>query len=251
MGGLFDIKNGIATCRDSVYFIEGDTLDNNYYYKEYKGILYKIEKDCVRDIIKISDFKDNNELKNNSRKIIFPYSTDNNGFNEIIKEKEFKMQFPFCYKYLLSAKQELLMRDKGKKKYPEWYAYARNQGLNIKGKKLLTPTFSDTPRFMLENDKNTLFCNGYAVIEKKNSDLFVENKLSLKALSSILNSNIMDYYIKNTSVSIEGGYPCYQKNFIELLGIPKFNNDEIFFLEKTKDKHEIEKFLEKKYNIKL
>ena len=61
----------------------------------------------------------------------------------------------------------------------------------------------------------------------------------------------MDYYIKRTSVSIEGGYPCYQKNFIELFGIPNFIEKEINFLEKEIDKTVINNFLIKKYDINI
>ena len=45
----------------------------------------------------------------------------------------------------------------------------------------------------------------------------------------------MEYYINRTSVSIEGGYPCYQKNFIELFGIPSLNINELKYLEKEND----------------
>ncbi|MBM2818161.1 MAG: SfeI methyltransferase [Parcubacteria group bacterium] len=61
----------------------------------------------------------------------------------------------------------------------------------------------------------------------------------------------MDYYIKRTSVSIEGGYPCYQKNFIELLGIPNFTPDELGFLNQVEDRKRIDNFLVEKYGIKI
>ena len=34
----------------------------------------------------------------------------------------------------------------------------------------------------------------------------------------------MDYYVKTTSVTIDGGFPCYQKNFIELFTIPEMES---------------------------
>ena len=61
----------------------------------------------------------------------------------------------------------------------------------------------------------------------------------------------MDYYIKKTSVSIEGGYPCYQKNFIELLGIPEFTNEEVRYLDTEDDKNKINSFLINKYAINI
>lgn len=252
LGEVVDIRVGIATCKDKIYFIDGDTLEKELYHKVYNGEKYKIEKESTKPIAKISDFKIQKELDNNPRRIIFPYQK-NNGKVEIIKEEQFKKIYPHCYEYLLVAKTELETRDKGNVEYPEWYAYARTQGLNFLGEKLLTPTFSAEPRFLLEQDQNALFCNGYAVYLIDKQDLFskANQKLSLNVLRKILNSCVMDYYIKRTSVSIEGGYPCYQKNFIELFGIPNFTEKEIKFLDTDISKKEIDNFLIKKYGVTI
>lgn len=251
LGEVVDIRVGVATCKDSVYFINGDTLEGDYYYKEYNNEKYPIEKDITKPIAKISDFKTQEALDNNKRRIIFPY-TKNNGDVDIIPEKELENKYPKCHKYLLDAKDELLTRDKGKVEYPEWYAYARTQGLNFHGKKLLTPTFSAEPRFLKEDDVNSMFCNGYAIFLKQKNDLFfINHRLKLDALAKILNSKVMDYYIKKTSVSIQGGYPCYQKNFIELFGIPDLSSEEIDFLERNNDKEKIYQFLLKKYKLDI
>jgi methylase of polypeptide subunit release factors len=253
LGDIVDIRVGIATCKDSVYFIDGETLKDGYYVKTYNGKKFKIENEMTRPIAKISDFKIQDELNNNSRRIIFPYYKNNNGKIEIISEEKIKILYPFCYEYLVAAKSELETRDKGKIEYPEWYAFARTQGLNFFGEKLLTPTFSANPRFLLEYKKDALFCNGYAIYLKNKDNLFsnFKQKLSLNILSKILNSGVMNYYIKRTSVSIDGGYPCYQKNFIELFGIPNFTETEIQFLSIETDKRSIDEFLIKKYDLTI
>lgn len=252
LGEVVDIRVGVATCKDSVYFIDGNTEEKGFYFKDYKGKKYKIEKKATEPIAKISDFKLQNELDNNSRRIIFPYDKKN-GKVKIIKEELFKELYPYCYQYLIAAKLELETRDKGKVKYPTWYSYARTQGLNFFGEKLLTPTFSSEPRFLLEKNKNSLFCNGYAIYLTNNIGIISKQgeKLSLNILGKILNSCVMDYYIRKTSVSIEGGYPCYQKNFIELFGIPNFTKKELTFLAQAVDKIEINNFLIKKYDISI
>ena len=252
LGNLVDIRVGIATCKDSVYFVDGSTLKNDYYHKFYKERSYQIEKNITKPIVKISDFKSQDDLDKNSRRIIFPYQKPN-GRAKIIKENELKKLYPYCYEYLLAAKIELITRDKGGIEYPEWYAYARTQGLNFLGEKLITPTFSSEPRFLLEKNENALFCNGYAIYSIAKPSLFskLEQPLSLGVLSKILNSRVMDYYIKRTSVSIEGGYPCYQKNFIELLGIPNFTPKELNFLNKESDQKIIDNFLIEKYDINI
>ncbi len=252
LGDIVDIRVGIATCKDSIYFVDGSTFDNVYYHKSYRGKNYQIERQITQPIAKISDFKIQDDLEKNNRRIIFPYRR-NNGRVEIIKANDLKSFYPQCYEYFLAAKEELATRDKGGIEYPEWYAYARTQGLNFFGKKLLTPTFSSEPRFLLEQDENALFCNGYAIYPVEKSNLFskIEQQLSLEALRKILNSRLMDYYIKRTSVSIEGGYPCYQKNFIELLGIPNFTPDELRFLNQENDGNKVDSFLVEKYGVNI
>ena len=57
------------------------------------------------------------------------------------------------------------------------------------------PTFANHPKFIYIDDENALFCNGYAVFENE--------QIPLVTLVKILNSSIMDYYISNTSYSID------------------------------------------------
>lgn len=244
LGNIVNIRVGIATCKDSVYFIDGSTEEKGFYFKDYDGQRYKIEKEVTKPVAKISDFKTQNSLDANKRRIIFPYKNIGEKV-EIIDEELFKKSYPHCYKYLLRARPDLESRDKGRGNYPTWYAYARTQGLNFYGQKLLTPTFSAQPRFLLEQDKNALFCNGYAIYQIN------DPKLNFNVLRKVLNSKVMDYYIRSTSVSIAGGYPCYQKNFIELFGIPKFTAKEIKFLDTEIDSDKINDFLVKKYDINI
>ena len=96
-------------------------------------------------------------------------------------------------------------------------------------------------KFTYIKEKDSLFCNGYAVFEN--------NVYELEIIQKILNSDVMDYYIKNTSYSIEGGYFCYQKKYVENFSIPKLNQEEINFI-KNCNIESLNKFLWTKYNLK-
>ena len=74
---------------------------------------------------------------------------------------------------------------------------------------------------------------------------------NILAVQKILNSIVMDYYITKTSVSIQGGFPCYQKNFIEKFTIPNFNSKELTALNNFTIKSEIDKFLVNKYQLNI
>ena len=63
---------------------------------------------------------------------------------------------------------------------------------------------------------------------------------------------IRSYYdVSKTSVAIQGGFPCYQKNFIEKFTIPNFSNEEISILSQMTDKEDIDNFLIEKYQVNI
>jgi methylase of polypeptide subunit release factors len=256
---MFDICVGIATLKDEVFFVDGRNFDGEFITKTgHNGKRYKIEKGITRSVYKISDFKSQNDILGNARRIIFPYKV--NGSATIIDEDNFKTKYPYCYEYLLSVKEELLSRDKGKIKYNPFYAWGRTQGLTRFGKKILNPTFSQYPRFLVVEDEEAVFTNGYGIFfkeQEKECSLFGDTGHPLSKIENIdivqkvLNSEIMHYYISRTSISIEGGYPCYQKNFIEKFTIPEFSCNEVRELRSLSDQRDINLFLADKYQVNL
>lgn len=258
IGKLFDICVGIATLKDEIFFIDGIKMKNGCYIKTTDNGAFEIEKEIVKPVYKISDFRTQEEVETNTRKIICPYNIKN-GVAIAIPENDFKEKFPKCYTYLLTEKENLLARDKGKVIFEPFYVWGRTQGLTRKGKKILNPTFSQHPRFLRVNEEDGFFTNGYGLYfrEQESNNLFsdfinpivlIEN---IDVVQKILNSIVMDYYIRKTSVAIEGGYPCYQKNFIEKFTIPELSQEEINTIRSLNDPLEIDEFLICKYQLNL
>jgi len=258
IGKLYVISVGIATLKDDVFFIDGNKKKNGYFIKNREKGTFEIEEEAVKPVYKISDFKTQEETEQNNRKIIFPYQI-RKGLAIPIPENEFQKKFPKCYEYLLSEKEVLLARDKGKVNFNPFFVWGRTQGLTKTGKKILNPTFSQHPRFLLINEEDAYFTNGYGLYfrEQKTNGLFNDflNPISkvenIDVVQKILNSIVMDYYVNRTSVSIEGGYPCYQKNFIEKFTIPDLSENEIETLRSMNDKQQIDEFLVNKYQLKI
>ena len=258
IGKLFDISVGIATLKDEIFFIDGTKTRNGFYLKTTDKGIFEIEKEAVKPVYKISDFKTQEEVEQNTRKIIFPYIIKK-GIATAIPENEFKNKFPKCYSYLLTEKENLLARDKGKVTYSPFYVWGRTQGLTRIGKKILNPTFSLHPRFLLVEEPVAFFTNGYGLFfrEPEIQGLFSEtvNPISkvenIDVVQKILNSFVMDYYVTKTSVAIEGGYPCYQKNFIERFTIPDFSQEELEIIRNLSNPQEIDEFLIGKYHLSI
>ena len=203
------IKTGIATLKDEVYIV--DNHDGDYLNKNVDGMEYKIEKNITKDFYKIPEVKDVSNMSTYRKRIIYPYKKIH-GTIKLMDEKELENNYPLAYKYLLAQKNKLLSRDSGKIPVNEWYRYGRSQGLNINNNfKIFFKTFNNKPEFYLSDTNDCLFSNGYCV-EISNGD-------QIKDFLKKLNSESLDFYIKNTSYAIEGGYYCYQKKYLENFSI--------------------------------
>lgn len=263
IGKLFNIAVGIATLKDEAFFISPIREDAKYYYcdNKYKSN-FRIEKSITRPHVKISKIKDDEELRNNTHRIIFPYRIMK-GIAVAIPEDEMSSIYPECYSYFLFVRDILAQRGKGKHEYNPFYAYGRTQGLNKDGVKIYTPTFSQYPRFILDRNQTSLFTNGYGIFYREEAsncrmELFSENNDAgitsldnVDVLLKILNSGLMHFYVTKTSVAIEGGYPCYQKNFIEQFSIPNMSSEDIANLRQIYDKDAIDAYLLRMYQINL
>lgn len=252
LGNLMNICVGIATLKDDVYFIDPIEEDESFYYIKKKTGSFKIEKVLTKPLVKISDMKNIADIEANKRRIIFPYKTVK-GKATPIEEEILKVNYPGCYEYLLSVKDILEGRGKGKHTYTPFYMYGRTQGLNRFGARIYTPTFSLKPRFLFDSDEDGFFTNGYGMYFKEES-LFgnpVAQRENVDVLLKIINSCVMDYYVTKTSVAIEGGYPCYQKNFIERFTIPQITEGQISELRDLTNPDDIDKYVCGLYQINL
>ena len=250
------ISTGIATQKDGVYMLglnKNDSIDdgNDFYTKYYDGKEYKIEKDITVPLIKggTNIDHDTGDVKKKVQ-IIYPYFKDKYGSIKVIPEDTLKEKYPYAYHYLDAAREELNTRNGGNPSVSVWYEYGRSQALDSFGTKIISPTNSDRPKFTLF-EESALFNNGYAIYGIASDSIFHENIPSLKVLVKILNSTIMDYYIKLTSYMISGGYYCYQKKYINNFSIPSLNEQELAFVESCNDPKELDRFLIKKYELEL
>ena len=256
---LFDICVGIATLKDDVFFIDGRNSKNGCYIKNTDNGVFEIEKEATKPVYKISDFSNQEEAEQNTRRIICPYNIKK-GVATPISEADFKKNFPKCYAYFLTEKEALSNRDKGKVNFEPFFVWGRTQCLTKKGKKILNPTFSREPRFLIVEEEDAFFTNGYGTYfreQENQNSLFGDTSSpitrieNIDVVQKILNSYLMHYYVSKTSVSIEGGYPCYQKNFIENFSIPEFSNSEIETLRSLKQPNDIDEFLISKYQVEI
>lgn len=240
IGSMFEIVVGIATLKDSVYFVNDYEFDGPYLRIHRDGREHLIEAAITRSVYKISEMRSEDDIRSNTRRIICPYYTDRKPA-VAIPEEVMRRDFPGAFDYLAEYRAVLQERDKGKVLFTPFYAWGRTQGLTRRGLKLIVPTFSKYPRFLGAVDEDAFFTNGYGIYLRQQDPGFLgdANPLlreeNLDVTARILNSAVMDYYVRMTSVFIQGGYPCYQKNFIERFSLPELNEDQVLRLRAADD----------------
>jgi type I restriction-modification system DNA methylase subunit len=155
-----DIKVGIATLCDGVYFGEMlEDMGNNICEFKTKHETFPIEKGALRKCIKASKISN---IKENTY-IIFPY--DKNA--DFIPEEEFRIMYPLAYKYLLRYKDILLNRDSGKINIDKWFAFGRTQGLLNGKEKLLIPPMQHGALSTRYSSAEELYISGYAAFPRE------------------------------------------------------------------------------------
>jgi adenine-specific DNA-methyltransferase len=102
---------------------------------------------------------------------------------------------------------------------------------------------SKHPFFVFTDQKDLLLYCGYAIFSESQEELLVLKKL--------LESDVFDYYMQNTSKPYAAGYYSYAKNYVKNFGVCELNPAERKYLLKENEKEKINKFFEKKYDLNL
>jgi len=207
----FDVKVGLATLADKVYFLPDCQIKDNLIYCPEKDLY--VEKDITKLCFKASklSYYDTNRQDY----IIFPYNSKGNCYEDHFV----KNTYPLAYEYLTQNKDKLLSRDKGKfAKLCEsgkaiWFQYGRLQAIKMGGEKILLSTLDKEIRF--KRIKQGYFISGYCVLPKEGYNFDdIENCLSHPDATSFLN-------LKGKPMS--GGYYSVSK---QLFNSFRFNKNE-------------------------
>lgn len=123
-------------------------------------------------------------------------------------------RFPKTFNYLLENKTYLENRERGKMKIDDWYAYIYPKNIELmKSSKILVPDIADQSSFALDEMGEYAFTSGYGAILKS------EVSESPKYILGLLNSDLLDFYLKRVSTTMRGGYFRYLTQFITQLPI--------------------------------
>jgi hypothetical protein len=212
------IFQGIKTSADKIYIVEElrRTKSSVRVLSPELETEYELEPDLLHPLIKGGDSK-RFALTPTNRLILFPYKKNGDGRTELIPENDLKRQFRLTWEYLRDNKRTLEDREDGALKGPNWYAYGRNQALDVMPlPKLFTPDISPSASFSYDSTGNLFFTGGVA----GGYGILVEPPYRPEFILGLLNSRPLDFFHHRIATQMRGGWFSYEARFIRHLPIP-------------------------------
>jgi hypothetical protein len=217
------IFQGIKTSADKIFIVdevlrEGERVK---IYSREKETEYWIESSLLHPLIKGGDSK-RYYLSRTNRLILFPYVKEADQSAELISQAVFKAQYPLAWKYLLDNKKFLENRERGRMRGAHWYAYSRNQALDVMTlPKIFTPDIAPHSSFSLDTIGDIFFTGGVA----GGYGILVESDHSREYILGLLNSKLLEWFIHHTATQMRGGWFSYESRFIRNLPIRVVGKD--------------------------
>lgn len=214
------IFQGLKTSADKIYIVKEleRQADRVKIFSHEKNAEYWLESNLLHPLIKGGDSK-RYYLARTTRLILFPYEPQGNIYG-LISEPSFKQEYPLTWAYLLANKNYLENREDGKMRGRHWYAYGRTQALDVMSlPKIFTPDIAARSSFSFDDTGVVFFTGGVAggygiLVSKEYSRFFV---------LGLLNSRLLEWFIRQTATQMRGGYYSYESRFIRNLPIRPIN----------------------------
>lgn len=208
------IAQGIRTSANEVYVLDVSSVDGD----RYRAYSKQLDAEVMIEKTSVSLFLQGREIKPyrvvpSGKVVIIPYSL-NAGRATLIPEKDYAKRFPKTHAYLLRNKEYLQEREKGKMRGDNWYAFVYPKNIDVmRSPKILVPDIADRASFAFDESGEYAFTSGYGIILKPGA------KLSEKYVLGLLNSRLLDFFLKRVSTTMRGGFFRYFTQFVEQLPI--------------------------------
>lgn len=212
------IAQGIRTSANPIYVLDlvstsGATVTA---FSEQLQREVKLELQSVASFLQGQDVR-RYFLETCSKVVILPYQIKE-GRAVLIPEAQLQKKFPLAYAYLRENKKGLEEREEGRMRGVEWYGFVYPKNLELMSSpKILVPDIANFASFAFDEAGEFAFTSGYGITLKP------EAQESPAYLLGLLNSRLLDFYLKQVSTTMRGGYFRYFTQFIEQLPIKRID----------------------------
>jgi hypothetical protein len=214
LGRIADIFVGLQTSADTVFLFKDAIIPNRktakVKSKELDRII-EIESELLKPVIRSG--KIGHYWADPTALVLFPYRRHLGKF-QLLTEMELRTNYPLAWKYLLENKKLLEEREHGKFKKLWWQLYPKNLDLWEQAKILLPYMITELSAYY--DVQGNYFVNvttggfGLTIRDAQISPLYV---------TALLNSRLLDWFLKKVSTTFHGGYFAANKQFLVQLPI--------------------------------
>jgi len=212
------IAQGIRTSANPIYVLDlvsssGATIT---VFSEQLQREVMLERESVAPFLQGQDVR-RYFLETCSKVVILPYQIKE-GRPVLIPESRLLKKYPLTYEYLRQNKKALEEREEGRMRGQEWYAFIYPKNIELmSASKILVPDIANFASFAFDEAGEFAFTSGYGITLKADA------KESPAYLLGLLNSRLLDFYLKQVSTTMRGGYFRYFTQFIEQLPIKRID----------------------------
>ncbi|MGH9428346.1 MAG: TaqI-like C-terminal specificity domain-containing protein, partial [Terriglobia bacterium] len=212
------IFQGLITSADTVYVFEKFRPDSKGHAREVfsneLGRWVEIESRILRPAIRSGSIR--RYEAEPTALLLFPYEVKG-AVARLFSATELERDYPKAHKYLLENKRVLENREGGKFRDKQWYRFGRSQNLGMwEQPKLLIPYMITELSAFFDRSHRYCFVNvttgGYGLTVDGSS-------VSLAYVCGLLNSRLLDFYLKHVTTPFRSGYFAASKQYVEQLPI--------------------------------
>ncbi len=209
---------GVITSADTVY------LFKDYHASKKKGVTdvfstkiaewVSLESNILKRVIRSGSI--HRYSADHTAQVLFPYEVKDN-LARLYTPREMEHYYPMAWDYLNRNKKFLICRENKNFKDSEWYRFGRSQNLGMwEQPKLMIPYMITDLAAYPDSNNNYYFVNvttgGYGIT-------IDSQKASYEYICGLLNSQLLDFFLKQVSTRFQNGYFAANKQYIEQLPI--------------------------------
>lgn len=206
---------GLQTSADPIYILRDLGPDNGRrrVFSTASREVFELESDLLKPLVSGEDV-DRYRYPQTNKLLLFPYRLTDGGA-ELVGADDFQRLFPRTWNYLKEHERALRARERGKMDHERWYAYVYPKNLDKHERpKLGSARLADRLRFILDLQGQVYLDN-----VDVNGVLLADKNIAGGYLATLLNSRLIDWRFKQTSVRFRGSYYSANKQFIAPLPI--------------------------------
>lgn len=215
------MAQGIRTSANEIYVVDfvSETKNSVIVYSKQLDKNIELEKGLLSSFLQGREIK-RYKISSSGKLVVIPYELVESRAT-FISSIVMKEKYSQAFAYLMENKTFLENRENGKMRGTSWYGYVYPKNIEfMKQKKILIPDIADRAQFALDENGEYAFTSGYGITLKEDATLNYQYVLGL------LNSNVLNFYLKRISTPMQNGFFRYYTQYLEKLPIRtiKFND---------------------------